>query len=84
MEFNLSSYLFLGSVPIIVGLVAAIRKTGLKSKFAPAISIVLGIALNVIIGAYLGNDLVPLFVQGIIAGLSASGLWSGTKATVKK
>ena len=62
-------------IPIVTGLVSAIKTAGLPSKYAPAVSLVLGIA-----AAYLINDTI---VSGLVIGLSASGLYSGVKATVK-
>lgn len=66
-------------VPVIVGLVHAIRSTGwLRKQYVPATSILLGI-----VGAWVLNGNLEI-IQGIIVGLSASGLWSGTKATFEK
>ena len=78
MEF---SGQFLALVPVIVGLVQAIKKTGyVKSRFLPLLAIALGI-----VGAWLLTGFSSLdVIQGIIAGLSASGLWSGSKATFEK
>lgn len=69
------------AVPVIVALVSAAKVAGLKSRFAPLLSISLGIVLFYFFGdnAEAGER---LFV-GILAGLSASGLYSGAKATVK-
>jgi hypothetical protein len=71
---------FLILVPVILGVVEAIKKAGMRSRFAPILSVVLGIA-----GAFwmtwfeFGS--MDMF-QGIIAGLVASGLWSGVKKTI--
>lgn len=75
MELS-ATFMFL--VPVIIGLVMAFRKVGLATKFAPILSIVTGIAL-----AYFFVDQSTASVlQGVVAGLMASGLWSGTKATL--
>lgn len=69
---------FLVLVPVVLGVVQAIKKIGLASKWSPLVSIALGIA-----GAYaLGGFTSLNIIQGIVVGLSASGLWSGSKATL--
>lgn len=74
------------SVPLIVGLVAAIRQVGLPDRFAPVVSLVFGVLLG-IAGTFMANDMTPQgIVQGVLVGLglglAASGLYSGTKTTV--
>lgn len=72
--------MFLVLIPIIVGVVAAIKKIGMTSRFAPILAIVLGV-----VGVWLLNDFAltgAIALQGVLAGLSAAGLYSGTKATV--
>ena len=67
------------AIPLILGAVQAIKKVGVSSKFAPVISLVLGVALS------LGfNGLTKeAGLQGIIWGFSAAGLWSGARATAQ-
>lgn len=70
---------FLVLVPIVMGVVEAIKALGLNSKFAPVMSIILGV-----IGVYLASGFVlsgPLALEGIVVGLSAAGLYSGAKKT---
>jgi hypothetical protein len=73
--FNFSA-LTLAAIPLCLGIVAAIRQLGLPSRFAPIVSIVIGIGLIALTGQTWQADI----SQGIIVGLSASGLWSGSKA----
>lgn len=73
--FSLSP-LALAAAPLVLGLVAVIRQVGLPSRFAPLGSIILGIGLV----ALTGIEWQAFIVQGIIVGLVASGLWSGSKA----
>lgn len=68
------------AIPVIVGVVAAIKAAGLTSRWAPLCSIIIGLLLYYFF--------TPVFMwenmfEGLIAGLSASGLWSGVKATIK-
>jgi len=68
-------------VAIIVGVTEAIKRTGyLPAKFAALVAIVLGVGAMFIVGD--GEAGTKVF-EGIIAGLSAAGLYSGTKATLK-
>jgi hypothetical protein len=76
------------AVPLIIGLVAAIRQVGLPDRFAPLVSIALGVLMG-ITGAYLTGPMTPQsLVTGVIVGLglglAASGAYSGTKATLGK
>lgn len=66
-------------VPVVIGIIEVVKLAGLPSRFAPLLSLVLGV-----LGAtYLvGGDLAVTVLQGLIVGLSASGLYSGTKATL--
>ena len=73
------SPLIIAIVPVIVGLVQVIKAAGVPSKYAPLVSIILGIGF-----VALTTVAWQAFVaQGIIAGLAASGLYSGVKSTNK-
>lgn len=65
-------------VPVTIGVVQAVKMVGLPVRFAPLASLVVGIG-----GAYflIGGDAQIVALQGVIAGLMASGLWSGTRTT---
>jgi hypothetical protein len=76
MEFNLASYLFLGSVPIIVGIVQVVKAWIADERWYPVVAIVLGLAINMGLASVTGVDYVSALVMGTIAGLSASGLYS--------
>lgn len=75
MQLSASS---LALVPVVVGLVA-VAKIYIDSRYAPLLSLVLGVA-----GAFLfpaataGNTI----LVGLLIGLTASGLYSGAKATL--
>lgn len=67
------------AVPIIIALVQVAKVTGLPSRFAPILSVVLGLGVFYIGGdASVGDNL----FEGLVAGLAASGLYSGVKASV--
>ncbi len=62
---------------MVLALVQVLKKAGLPSRFAPVASIVLGL------GAVFAVDHQSIaWIPGIIVGLSASGLWSGSKSIV--
>lgn len=71
---------FLALVPIVMGLVE-VAKIYINSRYAPVLSLLLGIG-----GAFLIADgiTVPVtLLSGIVVGLTASGIYAGTKATFK-
>lgn len=63
------------SVPAIILLVQAVKLLGLPSQLAPILAVVAGYAF----GFYVGDP-----ITGLVLGLSASGLYSGAKATMGK
>ena len=63
-------------VPLIIGLTQAIKLLGLPSKFSALVSLAFGLVAAFLFPVALLRDTI-LF--GLIAGLSASGLWSGVK-----
>lgn len=67
-------------IPVIVGLVHVTRGLGLKRKWAPVVSMLFGIGLLWMTGI----ELNAVIIQGIIAGLSASGLYSGSKTVIEE
>ena len=69
---------FLILVPVVLGVVEAIKVAGLTSRWAPIVSVLLGIAGAMLLVGSLDKASI---LQGIIAGLTASGLWSGVKKT---
>ena len=69
-------------VAIVVGLVEAIKRAvNLDSKFAPLVSLIFGIVIMSAVGT---DTIVMNIFEGVIIGLTASGLYSGTKATLKQ
>ena len=68
-------------VAAIVGIIEAIKRTSyLNAKFAPLIALALGVLWFGFTGEM---SLAENIFGGIVAGLTASGLYSGTKATLK-
>lgn len=67
-------------VPVVVGLVQVFKGTGLNSKYAPILAIILGMSL----ATFLAENIVGVVLGGIVVGLMASGLYSGTKTVMTK
>ena len=80
-----------GGAGAVAALVQVIKSlTGLSdepwSRFAPAVAIVLGVGWNWLVGSILEPPMVQqvIIIQGVLTGLSASGLYSGLKAAAGK
>jgi hypothetical protein len=69
-------------VPIIIALVQMFKMTGwVQDRFAPFLSVGLGIGLAFLFGNDFGYNFSVIIFSGIVYGLSASGLYSGIKTT---
>lgn len=79
---DINDFVGLGSIPIIVALVELIKQMfpSLDKRFWPGIAIAWGLLINLALAYILVTDYRIAVVMGIIAGLSASGLYSGGKA----
>lgn len=77
--FDISPFV-MASVPFIIGIVQLIKNAfGLSDRYAPVVSL----ACGVLAGIIACDVWQVIVVQGMIAGLMASGLYSGGKAIVK-
>ena len=68
-------------IPIITGIVQAIKMIGLKDKFAPVAALAIGAGLGVLLRQNTETFTSAVF-SGLIYGLSASGLYSGLVHTL--
>lgn len=69
-------------VPIILGMVELLKRVGIPKKLSPLAAVILGL----LAGFYYlapGEPKKAIFL-GIVSGLSAIGLWSGTKNTLEE
>ncbi|WFD11563.1 hypothetical protein [Tepidibacter hydrothermalis] len=66
---------------LIVGITQVIKTAGVPKRFAPLVSLVTGIVLCVFYESSVGMK--KSILDGIIAGLTASGLFSGYKSVSK-
>ncbi len=69
---------FLILVPVVLGVVQVIKMSGLPVRWAPLLSLILGIGGAFLIGGATHSQEI---LQGIIVGLAACGLWSGASTT---
>ncbi|MGE7854515.1 holin [Bacillus paramycoides] len=67
-------------IGIVVGLSQIAKTIGLQTKYVPLLNLTLGIVLGVL---FLDGDIKTNVFQGIIIGLSASGLFDHTKIMKK-
>lgn len=72
----------MAGVPVVVALVEVVKGVvpGLGERWYPVVSLVVGVGFNVAVSWYLGGDLFLAGVTGLVAGLAASGLYSGGRA----
>jgi len=75
-------YAGIAIVPLIIGLSEVIKKIGFNQKFIPVVNLILGLAAGIIFTS--PGDIKVGIIQGIFIGLSASGLYSGTKNVVQE
>ncbi len=68
-------------VPLIVGIVELMKGLGLPGKFSALVAALLGIFIGVFY--VYPKDIPRGIITGLSFGLSASGLYSGTKNTVE-
>jgi hypothetical protein len=68
---------FLVLVPLVLGVIQVFKLAGLSTRWSPLVALILGIGGAFLIGGVHSVNV----IQGLVAGLSAIGLWSGIKAT---
>ena len=66
-------------VPVIIGISEVAKTTKLPKKFIPLLNLVLGVAAAYVV--VVPRTFEGIVLVGVIAGLSASGLYSGIKNT---
>jgi F0F1-type ATP synthase assembly protein I len=71
--------------PITIGVVQMLKDAfGISSRFIPLVSVGTGVALCPLTLFIIGQNPFYGLLGGLIIGLSACGLYSGTKATLGK
>ncbi|MBA4550116.1 hypothetical protein H1R82_13205 [Thermoactinomyces intermedius] len=68
-------------IPIILGVCEVLKQLGLPNRWAPLASLALGVVAGVF---FLPGSILEGVLQGLVLGLSASGLYSGPKNLIKR
>jgi hypothetical protein len=78
----LTSIVALGGVPLILGLVQLFKPFITDTRYYPLVAMAFGLVINLVAGWALGAgataDWITALLNGIIAGLAASGLYSAS------
>lgn len=77
---DVREFIGLAGVPVIVGLVEVAKLWVKDSRWYPLLALGFGIGLNVGVALSLGRPGPEGVLMGIVAGLAASGLYSGVRA----
>ncbi len=78
---ELQALVGLAGAPVVAALVSAFVKPFMAdARFYPAAAVVLGVAFNLALAVVLALPLVPAGILGVLAGLAASGVYSGAKS----
>jgi hypothetical protein len=74
---DLSIYLIYGvpALALVIGLVKLFREVGLPSKFAPLVSLGIGVLTGIAVAVTSGQTILYGVILGICFGLSASGIY---------
>ncbi len=83
---DITDFYGLGSAPIVTGIVELIKQTlpELDSRWWPVVSLAVGVLLNVAIGTgVLARPLPEAILNGVLAGLAASGFYSYIKTFLR-
>ena len=78
----MGEYARAGIVPLLIGILQIFKRLGLDTKYIPLLSLGLGIIVSLVL--FDSESIRAAIIQGIYFGLSAVGLYSGTKNTVEK
>ena len=68
--------------PLTTGIIQVVKQTfDINKRYLPAVSLLVGILIAVLLALGTGQDLVQYILVGVIGGLSASGLYDQKKIT---
>ncbi|KXZ40102.1 hypothetical protein SAMN05661008_01307 [Alkalithermobacter thermoalcaliphilus JW-YL-7 = DSM 7308] len=69
-------------ISIIIGFIEVAKTAGFPKKYAPLLSLFIGIVISIFYDTSI--DVKERILKGIIAGLTSSGLFSGYKSLTRK
>ncbi|GIN85221.1 hypothetical protein J6TS2_16070 [Heyndrickxia sporothermodurans] len=67
-------------IPLIAGIVELFKRAGLPNKYSPFVAVALGLLFGFF---YIADNVKEAIIVGLMLGLSASGLYSGSKNITK-
>ncbi len=67
-------------IPLILGLVELFKRAGVSNRLSPFVAVILGVLAGIF---YITTDIKQGIIIGLMLGLSASGLYSGSKNFVQ-
>jgi len=68
-------------IPLILGIVELFKRFGFPVKYSPLIAIVVGLLFAIF---YIDAEMKQRIIIGLMLGLSATGLYSGSKNMAQK
>jgi hypothetical protein len=81
---ELQDFVGLAGIPLVIGLVEVVKGFGLATMWQPVVAIAFGLIINIAIAFSLSTNILLSVLFGLITGLAASGLYSGSKAVAGK
>ena len=81
-EMELQDVIGLAGVPVVIGLVQAIKPFVTDSRFYPPIAVGVALVLNLSAAFVLDGDPRRAAFAGVVAGLAAAGVYDHAKALV--
>jgi len=69
--------------PVVMALVEIAKRTGLPSRWASLAALVSGVIVSLLYAATVTGDVGQSMFVGILAGITAAGVYSGGKAIVQ-
>ena len=85
-ELSDQTLLGMAGVPLIVALTGATRRAfpGLPARWRPVVALAWALLVNAGLGTYLGGDPVLGAATGLVAALTASGLYSAGRTLSRR
>ncbi len=71
------------AIAIIMGLVQLSKGLGIKEKYCPLLAVILGLLISLGYHFFNQNTWYEALIVGLVLGLSAVGLYSGTRETAE-
>jgi VIT1/CCC1 family predicted Fe2+/Mn2+ transporter len=84
MTMQLSDLVFLGGVPLIIAIVQIAKQWVTDIRYAPVISVITGVILNIFIGVSTNQSPSLSIIEGMVSGLVAAGMYSVANSTQKQ